>query len=441
MLKKILILLVLAVAVAAIVILGKGLLTGFKSEPVTLTYWGLWEPEETLKPLFTEFEKTHSNVKINYVKQSPIEYRERLQNSLEKGEGPDLFRYHNTWLPMIKDNLAPLPLTVMLVQTYQNTYPPVVYDNLSFGGKIYGIPLYIDTLALFYNEDLFQQGGVTPPATWDDLRKIAQQLTVRDADDRIKIAGAALGTAGNVDHFSDILGIMFLQNGTDMKKVASTIGSDGHNLGEDTIKFYTNFALEDKVWDETMNSSTVAFAAGKVAMYFGPSWEVFEIQKLSESSPVKVNFKVVPLPQLPRKTLNWASYWAEGVSIKSKNQNLSWELLKFLSSKENLPKFYTEASKIRLFGEPYPRKDMVEMLKADQLVSPFVTQAETATSWYLSSRTFDNGLNDKNIKYLEDAVNSILKGEEPLRALQTVEKGFNQVLSQYGLAPAPIPTQ
>jgi len=106
-----------------------------------------------------------------------------------------------------------------------------------------------------------------------------------------------------------------------------------------------------------------------------------------------------------------------------------------------LPKFYTEASKIRLFGEPYSRKDMVEMLKTDQMVSPFVTQAETATSWYLSSRTFDNGLNDKNIKYLEDAVNNILKGEEPLRALQTTEKGFNQVLSQYGLASAPIPTQ
>jgi len=54
----------------------------------------------------------------------------------------------------------------------------------------------------------------------------------------------------------------------------------------------------------------------------------------------------------------------------------------------------------------------------------------------LASRTFDNGINDKLIKYLEDAVNSVLSGNSPQKALETAQSGFTQVLSSYGLSSA-----
>lgn len=432
MAKKIIILVLFLVAVISVFFLGKSLLSNLLPGQVTLTYWGLWEEDDTLRNVFAGFEKAHPNVKIQYSRQTVNEYRERLQSALDKDNGPDIFRFHNTWLPMLKTRMSSLPQSVMEPLTYQQQFYPVAFDNLSSAGKIYGIPLEIDTLALYYNEDLFQQAGVQPPANWDDLRKVANQLTVRDADGHIKISGVALGTADNIDHFSDILGIMFLQNGTDMKKVSSTIGTDGHNLGEDTIKFYTNFTTVDKVWDDTMDRSTVAFAAGKLAMYFGPSWEVFNLNKLNENSPVKVNYKIIPIPQLTvNKNLSWATYWAEGVSAKSKNQSMAWELLKYLSQKENLQAFYKSASFKRAFGEPYSRKDMADLLKSDPLVSSFVGQAPSAATWYLCSDTHDNGLNDGIIKYLGDTVNSINKGGEVMPALKTLEDGINQKLAQF----------
>ena len=70
----------------------------------------------------------------------------------------------------------------------------------------------------------------------------------------------------------------------------------------------------------------------------------------------------------------------------------------------------------------------------------YIKQATTAKSFPLASRTFDNGLNDKLSKYIEDAVNAVGQGTAPTAALQTAANGFAQVLGSYGLTTAAAPT-
>jgi hypothetical protein len=40
------------------------------SGPITLTYWGLWEPESVIQGAIAEFEKENPNIKIDYRKNS-----------------------------------------------------------------------------------------------------------------------------------------------------------------------------------------------------------------------------------------------------------------------------------------------------------------------------------------------------------------------------------
>ncbi|MBU1499847.1 hypothetical protein KKE48_03195, partial [Patescibacteria group bacterium] len=141
-----------------------------------------------------------------------------------------------------------------------------------------------------------------------------------------------------------------------------------------------------------------------------------------------------PVPQLPGTNISWATYWLEGVSKKSTNADAAWEFVKYLSSREVLTKMYNIASKTRLFGEPYPRQDMASLLQADPFLGAILSQAISAQSWPLSSRTFDNGLNDKIIKYYEDAINSYLNNQPEKDITQNLTQGVTQVLSQYGLA-------
>lgn len=393
-------------------------------EIITLKYWGLWEPENLMAEVISDYQQTHPNVTVQYLRQSPKDYRERLQSSLAKGDGPDIFRWHNTWLPMLKTDLAPIPDTVYSPNEFDTTFYPIVKKDAFFNGNYYGIPLMFDTLALYVNEDIFQSDSTLKvPTTWDNLRQAAYKLTVRDERGNPTRAGIALGTAANVDNFSDIIGLMILQN-------AGNPGKPDTEAVISAIKFYTLFATQDRSWSDQLPNSTYAFATAKTAMMIAPSWRALEVKTISP----QLNFKLYPVPQLPGTNVNWATYWLEGVSKKSANSAAAWEFVQYLSSREVLTKMYNLASKTRLFGEPYPRQDMASLLQTDPFLGAVLSQALSAQSWPLSSRTFDNGLNDKIIKYYEDAINSYLNNQAEKEITQNLTQGVTQVLSQYGIA-------
>lgn len=393
-----------------------------KPKEVTLSYWGLWEPANVMQGIISDWQKDHPNIKIEYIQQSPNEYRERLQSALARNQGPDIFRFHITWVPSLKNELEPVPAEVMSAAEFEKNFYPVAKENLRSGSSFLGLPLEIDTLALFYNKQIFQAAGKTPPSSWDQLRQLALDLTTRDDSGRIQTAGVSLGATANIEHWSDILGLMMLQNGVDLTKPTG-------QSAEDALTYFTIFNGTDRVWDETLPNSTVAFATGKVAMYFGYSWDIFEIKNLNPN----LDFGVVPVPQLTGTNLAWASFWTEGVAQKSQKKKEAWEFLKFLSSPQTMQKLYQAESQVRLFGEPYARIDLASSIAGNEMVAPFINQAASAKTWYLSSRTFDNGLNDRMIKYFEDAVNAVNGGKSAKEALATTGDGVAQLLSQYGL--------
>ena len=396
-----------------------------KPEEITLTYWGLWEPESVMRQVIADWNEDNPNIKINYSMQSKLQYRERVRSALARGEGPDIFRYHVTWLPMFKARRDPVSTEVMSSSQFGATFYPVAANQLRSGTSYLGIPLEIDTLALFYNKDIFQTAGKTPPTTWDELRRVAIELTTHDEAGRIQTAGVALGTTNNIEHWSVILRLMMLQNEANL---ANPTGP----LAQDTLTFYTIFNKEDRVWDLTLPNSMLAFANGDLAMYFGYSWDVFEIQNINPD----LEFGVVEAPQLAGTNISWASFWVEGVNNRSEHKEEAWEFLEYLSSKETLAKLYQAQSQLRLFGEPYSRVEMASQAKTNPLVTPFIGQAPQAQTWYLCSRTFDNGINDKMIDYFKDAVNAVNANEDPADALETATSGVAQLLSQYGLSTA-----
>lgn len=377
--------------------------------------------------MFSKFTSAHPGVTINYVQQSPKDYRERLQSAIVRNEGPDLFRFHNTWVPMYKDIVGPIPESIMSSSQFESTFYPVAHKDLKLNGKYIGIPLEIDGLALYYNKKIFSAAGKTPPTTWQEARRVANELTLKDADGKIIRAGIAMGTTGNVDHWPDILGLMMLQNGAN--PAAPT-----DQLAEDSLAFYTIFTREDKIWDDTLPSSTVAFATEKATMMIAPSWRAFEVKSLNPD----LDFATAPVPKLPNTITSWASYWVEGVSAKisSEKKDLAWQLVKFMSEKEQLRQFYTTASSTRLFGEPYSRVDMADEVASDPIVGAFITDARSAQSWYLASHTKDNGVNDRIIQYYADAINAVNEGRSIRQSLDTATEGVTQVLSQYAVSGA-----
>ncbi|MCX6705025.1 MAG: ABC transporter substrate-binding protein, partial [Candidatus Woesebacteria bacterium] len=181
-----------------------------------ITWWGLWEDPAAVVPLITQYQTSHPGININYIKQSQQDYRERLTNALAKGTGPDIFTFHNSWVPMFRSDLDSLPASVMNPADYVKTFYPTASSDMSIGNSIVGVPLGYDALTLFINEDIFNAAVKTPPATWDDLRVLARELTVKNDQGVISQAGIALGRTENVDHWQEILALMMIQNNVDL---------------------------------------------------------------------------------------------------------------------------------------------------------------------------------------------------------------------------------
>jgi len=413
-----------------------------EEKEIVLNYWGLWESEEIMNGVISDYEAKNPNVKINYKRNQLEDYRTRLTSRLAKSgtEGTDdvdIFRIHNTWIPMFRSYLEPVPDDVVnnigLATDFFNVYS----SDLKESGKWLSVPLMYDGLALFYNKDLLKEAGVEIPRSWWELEEAAIKLTVKDEKENIKIAGAGIGTANsNVEHWSDILGLMTKQNGINFAKNVNT----DKNL-EDALKYYVSFTKNDQnVWDNSLPNSTELFANGKLAFYFGNSWRVFDLASLNKD----LNYGITTIPQLPVNgnitdkdaeltNIHWATYWTEGVNNKSEHKKEAWKFLEYLSSKEVLEKLYTAESQTRSFGEIYPRRSMMDKLKDNPKVWPFVSVADSADNWYLASSTGDAGVNTEMQKYFTDAINSLEDYSSNEEIMTTLKNGISQLQQKYSL--------
>jgi ABC-type glycerol-3-phosphate transport system substrate-binding protein len=329
---------------------------------------------------------------------------------------------------MLVGDLSPLTSDVITPDQFKQVYYPVMQQDLTQNGALYGIPMEADTLALFVNPSLFEAAGVQVPTTWDDFVKAATQLTVKDQNGKIKTAGAALGTYGNVNHAQDIISMLFLQQGVQMNNISA---SEQNESG--ALQFYTSFATggQNAVWDGNLDNSELAFSKGELAMYFGFSWDVFQIQQLNP----KLQFKIYSVPNLYGKKTTIASYWVNGVSAKSTHQAEAMEFMQYLAQKSTAQEIYTQTAKVREFGEPYARKDLQQSLQENQLVYPFVSQLDDAGSSFFASDTDDGdtGINTEMNSYLQTAINAINSGDSSAdSAAQDLNNGVAQVLQKYG---------
>jgi len=392
------------------------------SGDISLEYWGLFEPESVFADIIADYEKEHPRIKINYTQKTFTDldqYKTTLQIRTQQGTGPDIFRMHASWVNDLAEYLSPTPSDVMTAGQFKDIFYPVAYDSLVYNDNIYGIPLMYDGLALFYDPVRLEAANLDPPETWEEFREAAVVLTERDEESKKIIrSGAALGVASNVAHASDIFGLMLAQNG-----VSYPDGLDSKK-GEDVLTYYALYNTTDKVWDASFPNSLQAFANGQTAMIFAPSWRAFDILSYNP----RLNYKVVPVPQIPRYEerygrVSWASFWAESVSSKCAHPEEAWEFIKYLSSKEVQQKLYANEAVLRPFGELYSRRGLKDALMGDATAKAFLQDADVAVMWPIA----DASGQSENVTAVKTAIDSLQKNVSEGSAMRLLKSKLTGV--------------
>ena len=353
--------------------------------------------------------------------------------SFAAGTGPDIWLMHNTWLPKHADKIQPLPQEVLkgeknplfTIKDFQDQFLDVTLADLTQNSQIYALPIYVDTLGLYYNKDLFNTAGIaSPPATWDEFNNDVKKLTTIDQRGNIVKSGAAIGTAENINRSTDILMLLMLQSGvqmTDSAHRSATFSQQvgGQNVGETALQYYTSFADPAKsvyTWNGQQHYSIDAFTEGNVAMMFNYSHQIATLR----SKSARFNFGIAPVPQITGTpvAVNFANYWAPTVSKQSANPVVAWKFLVYLSSTQGATS-YVNAS-----DRPSARRDLIEQQKIDPDLGVFAVQALSARSWY----QIDNSAIETIFAEMIDNVNF---GRMSARdALEAVESEVNVLMTR-----------
>jgi multiple sugar transport system substrate-binding protein len=409
-------------AIAGIILLsaGCGGSTPVSNKPVVLKFWDPFETSENFQPFITAYQQLHPNVQIVYTKKDIITYSADLLNGLASGGGPDIFSISNSWLPQYKDKVAPATTTTFNFTDYKNAFVDAAVNDFTINRQVYGVPLYVDSLGLYYNKDILGSAGIaTPPKTWDELASDVQKIKRADRTGYFTLSGLAAGTNANVNRAVDILYLFMLQQGvvpysSDFSQPTFALGLQQNgqytNPGLTGLNFYTSFANPSTVnynWNSRSDYSIDAFANGRAAFLYSYAYTAASIRQKNPN----LNFDVasVPQPNLTDPSVNFANYWGEVVSKQSKNQLVAWDFLKFLSGKDSLDKYYAKHK------QPSSRKDLISLQISDPDIGVFANANLTAKSFYRP----DQVKMDNIFGQLIDSV--ILKGLPTQQALEQAQ--------------------
>lgn len=371
---------VFVIAILMLVILG--VLPGLRPSrpaPFILELWGVRDEEAVWRAITKPFQEENPHITVRYTRFPQDIYESALIERLAENTGPDIFMLENSRLTKHREKTYPLPQQTLRFSTNNLTASFVdvaAADLIGQDGAIYGMPLYTDSLALFYNKDLFNIAGIAlPPQNWEELAASSRKLTqVSPAGDVAK-SGVALGSGKNIEHAFEIISAMMLQSGDpiiDRKKNMVAIGKPS----QDTLSFYASFAdrtRQNFTWSNLLPNSLDAFAEEKTAMVFGFSEDIMRVKAKNPH----INMGMAPFTQLPgaQKPATYGRYMFLTVSKLSKHPTDAWKFIIFATGRAQA-ETYTD-----LTGFAPARRDVLTT-KAPPLESEvFWHQALIAKSW------------------------------------------------------------
>jgi multiple sugar transport system substrate-binding protein len=281
------------------------------------------------------FNKRYPNVKVTD-QFTPItswpDYIDKLVTQVASGKAPDLIHIATEGALLTVNKKLVIPLDEFANsdagKELLTEIDPALLKGFTVDGKLYLLPEAWNNMMIYYNTKVFKEAGVSRPAdnwTWDDFLALAERLTSGE--------GPSKRFGFGIPYFNFGLTPFWYSNGTSVLKdnLKESNLTDPKFL--EAVKFIHDLVHENGVSPDPANTDPNAvfqlFATGKIAMTGGGHWpmQFFKANQFSD-------YDVVPWP---KKALQKTVFGAAGfgISAKTKQKALAWELIKELASIES----------------------------------------------------------------------------------------------------------
>jgi multiple sugar transport system substrate-binding protein len=243
----------------------------------------------------------------------------------------DVFSMDVIWVPEFARAGWLNDMSSVLPVAEHDEFFPGPMKAVTWQGRPFAVPWYIDAGVLYYRRDLLDKYGLAPPRTWQELVEIARHVTARE-NDLYGFIWQGKQYEGLVCNTLEYL----WGNGGDVLRDGKVVIDSPENvtaLGfmRDLI---TRYKVSPPLVTTAVEESTRHIFGNGRALFMRNwpyAWNIFAQQ----SSPVRGKVGVAPLPAFPGgKSASTLGGWQLGVNRYSRHPDEARRLVTFLTSPE-----------------------------------------------------------------------------------------------------------
>lgn len=273
---------------------------------------------------------------------------------------PDVLMIDNPEVAQIAESGALAPLEDFGLSA--EGVPQGIVDASTWDGKLYGLQPVTNTLALFYNVDILDEAGFTPPTTWEELKETAAALTEGGQ------YGVAFSAPPNYEGTWQFLPFMW-SNGGDETDIDTPQMAEALQLWVDLVK---SGSASESVVNWTQADVNEQFIAGNAAMMVNGPWQ---IPVLNEAEDLNWDIAPIPTPEAGQAAvapLGGESWTIPNTGDKAR-QEVAAKIIACLNSDENELIFANGRQTV-----PTRTSLQAEFVEGNPVMAAFSTMVQTA---------------------------------------------------------------
>ena len=300
--------------------------TETKSSDVTLKVWRMGTQDiwvNYVRDFIGRFEENNPGVSVEYEYFVPKDLPQKLNTSLAAGIGPDVVGCSIMHVSEYAAKGVFMPIDDYLDGWEgKSDMPESVLNIPLLDGKHYALAYHPDPYVFAYRKDFFREAGLDPndpPVTWEELVKVAPQLTKRNGD--------IVTRAGFLMPIDDILTFVpfAVMNGASYISEDSQPTFNGPEWVE-ALQVLTTLVKDERVTMETTNNqewTRSTFAEGNAAIAQVNSTMLQEFFSTYPDKKDEIGYFAISR----KRASNWNGAWLYAINSKSKYKDESWAFL------------------------------------------------------------------------------------------------------------------
>ncbi|MEP7187089.1 MAG: sugar ABC transporter substrate-binding protein [Rhodanobacter sp.] len=335
----------------------------------SLVFWAFGREGEAMQTLLPEFERLHPGIHIK-LQQLPLSAaHQKLMTAIAGGASPDMAQLGNTWLPELVQIHALLALQQRVAQSkvvQPDDYFASIWATNVIGGKVYGIPWYVDTRLLFYRKDLLKEAGFdAPPRDWAQWRHMLAALSYPSQH--------RYGILLPTNEYEQLMSLA-LQQDEPLLRDNNRYGNFESAGFKRALTFYVDtFRLKQApaITNVEAGNPWSEFGRGVYAFYFSGPWNIGEFRKRLPAAQ-QDDWSTAPLPGPHSAGIGAAGGSSLVIFRHSRHQEAAWTLIEYLSQPAVQQNLYD------LLGDMPPRRSSWQggTLRRDPKARAFRQQLE-----------------------------------------------------------------